>query len=340
MRWVDMSKQEKSSPFAAFHNKNLEVHGQAFVNARETRGLTQEGLAKQLCLSVKHIDELEKNLCTIFFSYSHRNQVARKVAAYLAIDEKEAFKPPVEAKEIAIDDEDVNSAKSQEENLQEQSLKTSSLPFMESHSEIKGYNEQADQHSSNASLLADKQNSSSSNQRRLFFYSLVGFCAIGILCIFITNGVSQSSFFLASKPVENVVNQEELITTASKDLQIEKESTSVTVTAPVNPEILILKDSCAAKAGESYQYSNPNPSKPANYVYLIAKEKTGFCIVDAEGIELNADLESGGSKSVYGKPPFVLVPNNLAALEVYYEGNKLWNLPADIKALKLIPKSF
>lgn len=55
---------------------------------------------------------------------------------------------------------------------------------------------------------------------------------------------------------------------------------------------------------------------------------------------INADLESGVSKSVYGKPPFILIPNNLSVLDVYYEGNKLWDLPPATKVLKLIPRTF
>jgi len=335
-----MSKQKSGSPLTASLKNTQDINGQAFINARETRGLTQEGLARQLCLSVKHIDELEKNLCTIFFSYSHRNQVARKVTAYLGIAEEDAFKLLVETKALVINYEDVNNIKKQEENSQKQSLKTSLHPFMASHLEIKGVNEQADQHFSESSLLTDRQNSTSPNRRRLFAYSLVGVCAVSTLYISLTNIISQSSFLLASKPVENVVNPEKVVPTYSKDPQIEKESTVVAVANSTKPEITIVKESCIAKVGEPYHYRNPNPTKPGNYVYLIAKEKTGFCVVDAEGIVLNADLEPGESKSVYGKSPFILVPSNLQALEVYYEGNKLWNLPDAKKALKLIPRTF
>lgn len=62
-----------------------DINHLALKSARENRNLSQEQLAKQLCLSTKHIDQLENQTLTVFFSLSHKVQVAKKVARHLAI---------------------------------------------------------------------------------------------------------------------------------------------------------------------------------------------------------------------------------------------------------------
>jgi len=70
-----------------------------FLNARERLGLSREGLAKSLCLSSKHIRELEEGGVSSFFSYAHKDQVAKKVAIKLGLSEESIYQinTPLEA---------------------------------------------------------------------------------------------------------------------------------------------------------------------------------------------------------------------------------------------------
>jgi transcriptional regulator with XRE-family HTH domain len=62
-----------------------DINHLALKSARENYRLSQEQLAKQLCLSAKHIDQLENQASTVFFSLAHKIQVAKKVACHLDI---------------------------------------------------------------------------------------------------------------------------------------------------------------------------------------------------------------------------------------------------------------
>lgn len=66
-----------------------DINGDKLKRARENLGLGQEGLAKALCLSRAHIDQLENNGRKVFFSLKHRYQVALKVADYLGLSDKD-----------------------------------------------------------------------------------------------------------------------------------------------------------------------------------------------------------------------------------------------------------
>ena len=323
-----------------------EVNGDAFKRAREVLGLSEAELGGALCLSAKHIKQLEGNHLNIFFSPSHRYQVAKKVAAHLGMVEQDAFIQS--ATSTLIDSIDGGGGNDKAE------------PFKPSNeSALKLGLRSSDVSVSQAEGSANKDDSSLSNHQfpdvdprninwgsgkfkliRSLIYSLSGLAVVSIFYVVPMNSEHVSEFVSAIFLTKKIIKEEGLTPSeVAEESKPENENLSSPVNAASPLAVLLNKDTCSVKASEPYTYTNPNPSKPANYVYLVAKEKTGFCIVDADGAVTNAALELGASKSVYGKPPFVLVPNYLPDLEVYYEGNKLWNLPADIKALKLVSRT-
>ena len=62
-----------------------EVDGGRLKIAREALGLSQKELATKLCLSHRHIAELEANQLAIFFTPAHKVQVAKKVGSALGL---------------------------------------------------------------------------------------------------------------------------------------------------------------------------------------------------------------------------------------------------------------
>lgn len=66
-----------------------DINGDKLKLARQNLGLSQEELAKAVCLSRAHIDQLENDGRKVFFSLKHRYQVALKVANYLGLSDKD-----------------------------------------------------------------------------------------------------------------------------------------------------------------------------------------------------------------------------------------------------------
>ena len=64
---------------------------EALKNARIAKGMEINELANTLCLSTKHIRQLEEGGDSVFFSKSHKVQVAKKVGAYLGLSEDQVI---------------------------------------------------------------------------------------------------------------------------------------------------------------------------------------------------------------------------------------------------------
>jgi transcriptional regulator with XRE-family HTH domain len=313
----------------------LDVNGEAFFNARDKKRLSQDELAKELCLSGKHIAELEANKCVVFFSYNHRQQVAKKVAIYLGISEDEAFIHPNKPESSGAANAEITTISSSTElpNPEDSPIKLS-LRFSspETSDEIKSQPEsEANTPEPVKPVIKDR---AGWRHKRIAFVSLAFGIVAGVLY---TSADSYESFL---EPRTNSPATTTRLDTPQIPVEVEvqqetpaKEATSKTPTIPT--PTLSASDSCSIKAGTPFSYSNPNPSKPSNYVYIAARDKATFCVVDADGVLTNTTLESGTSRSIYGKPPFLVVPDNFSAVDIFYEGNKLWNLPPDTKSLRL-----
>lgn len=65
------------------------IDGDSLKKARTLKKLTEAELAKACLLAAKHIIQLENGETAIFFSASHKVQVARKVGRYLGLEEHE-----------------------------------------------------------------------------------------------------------------------------------------------------------------------------------------------------------------------------------------------------------
>jgi DNA-binding XRE family transcriptional regulator len=68
-----------------------EVNRQLLTSAREGLGLSRQALAYALCLSQKHIEQLEEGGYQSFYSLQHKYQVAKKVARKLGLAEDSIF---------------------------------------------------------------------------------------------------------------------------------------------------------------------------------------------------------------------------------------------------------
>jgi ribosome-binding protein aMBF1 (putative translation factor) len=70
--------------------KELKILKEALVRARQEKGLTQEGLAKAVCLNKWQIKEMEESdLYLYFYSMQIKIHAARRIGNYLGLKEEQ-----------------------------------------------------------------------------------------------------------------------------------------------------------------------------------------------------------------------------------------------------------
>lgn len=69
-----------------------EIEAEFIKARRESLNISRSALAKKLCITEAQLEQIENGQKDKFYSYHHKNQVARKVAAELGIKEQDLFK--------------------------------------------------------------------------------------------------------------------------------------------------------------------------------------------------------------------------------------------------------
>jgi transcriptional regulator with XRE-family HTH domain len=69
-----------------------EIEAEFIKARRESLNISRFDLAKKLCITEGQLEQIENGQKDKFYSYQHKNQVARKVAAELGIKEQDLFK--------------------------------------------------------------------------------------------------------------------------------------------------------------------------------------------------------------------------------------------------------
>ena len=80
--------------------------------------------------------------------------------------------------------------------------------------------------------------------------------------------------------------------------------------------------------------STDRPSKPADYVYLMASRQVTVCIQDADGRQTRVTLQAGCNVNIPGRPPFDLTADTLSHLQVFFQGQRM-ALPAGMTGVRL-----
>lgn len=63
-----------------------------------------------------------------------------------------------------------------------------------------------------------------------------------------------------------------------------------------------------------------SPTKPANYVHLVAQQDVVVCVKDSEQREATLELQAGDARSIYGPEPFKVYSAQLAVVQIYFQG--------------------
>ena len=77
------------------------------------------------------------------------------------------------------------------------------------------------------------------------------------------------------------------------------------------------------------------PSKPGDYVHVVAKTEGALCLRDAANKIHELQMKSLESQTIRGKPPFEISSKGLQEFKIYYQGNLLKLQSDDSKSIRL-----
>jgi hypothetical protein len=164
------------------------------------------------------------------------------------------------------------------------------------------------------------------------------FQIIGVLVVII--GIALSNGYLFSAETEtkpsNLTKQSEITKPIAENTEQPK---SIDVNSEVlkNPSIKTtnLNLSGCEWSNQAKSIAGYQPSKPGDYVHVVANTDGAICIKDATSKLQVLNLKNTQSQTVRGSPPFEIFSNNLHQFQLFYQGNLL-RLPSnDIKNITL-----
>jgi len=164
------------------------------------------------------------------------------------------------------------------------------------------------------------------------------FQIIGVLVVII--GIALSNGYLFSAETEtkpsNLTKQSEITkpiaenSEETKNIDVNSELTTKPALKTTNLNLSGCEWSNEAKLIAGYQ-----PSKPGDYVHVVANTDGAICVRDATSKLQVLNLKNTQSQTVKGSPPFEIFSNNLHQFQLFYQGNLL-RLPSnDVKNITL-----
>jgi len=164
------------------------------------------------------------------------------------------------------------------------------------------------------------------------------FQIIGILVVVIAIGLSKDYLFSAetkTKP-SNLTKQSEFTkpiaenTEEPKSIDVYSELSKKSALKNTNLNVSECEWSNETKSIAGYQ-----PTKPGDYVHVVANTDGAICVRDATSKLQVLNLKNTQSQTVKGNPPFEIFSNNLHQFQLFYQGNLL-RLPSnDVKNITL-----
>ena len=164
------------------------------------------------------------------------------------------------------------------------------------------------------------------------------FQIIGVLVVII--GIALSNGYLFSAETEtkpsNLTKQSE-ITKPIAEITEEPKSIDGNSELPKKPAIKTtnLNVSGCEWTNEAKSIAGYQPTKPGDYVHVVANSDGAICVKDATSKLQVLNLKNTQSQTVRGSPPFEIFSNNLHQFKLFYQGNLL-RLPSnDVKNITL-----
>ena len=319
-------------------NKIPEIRSQAFVIAREKRGLSVQDLANLACLSTKQIQQIENGRRDAFYTPAIKFLAAKKVAVILNLEEQEAF-------DLVLP----NEPEPIEQPITEVAANAKAVPSVATPVEAITLKESLEAppnvnlESMQSKAIASEEKKSSNKLVWLIPIAAIVFVAIQFkplieeeLDIFMAKTAVQPAPVIASAPpIVAAPAPDAVPVNAAPPAPVLAEASPVPVAAP-SATLASGGSACPPAEVSLENYKPPYANKAGDMVYVKTSTKQVVCVVDATGVTQTKVIEPGAGNSFYGKPPFTLLTSGLASAEVYFQGLRVRPANPDAKTILLV----
>jgi transcriptional regulator with XRE-family HTH domain len=299
------------------HQKLPEIRGDVIKKAREAKGISIHQISKELCFSVKQIEQIEAGERSHFYSLAIKVAAAKKVADYLGVDYQEVF-------DFGPDlVQQIEEAKLSEQSTDQNSKVTETVSPIEKTEPIPTIVSEPEKSPESLERFEEINENSRPKKSKTKYVFLVFAVIVGAIVFSIDFPVREKVIEppLAKLPTETIGNN-----SSNSEKKEDLPSTvppSVTPAIVSNPSPNVNAETCPPLDANQTTYRSPSPSKAGNMIYISSKIKQVVCVRDASGKLEKKLLEVNGSHSFYGKAPFVLMTSGLAQADIFFQGYRV-----------------
>jgi len=272
-----------------------EIIGEKLKDSRESKGLSRSELAGFMCLSAKHIEQLEEGGESSFYSKSHKVQVAKKVADHLGLTHESIL----EGHESSQNESSSKADKSQVER----DLSTASnlaIPDVEELNSLGSFSQEP------------------KAQRKSVFSKVIFALGLVLIGFFVYQAFSPSP----SETYQNAsLNESKLPAEGEKKVpEVAASEVKAVEKKTDNSEQSASDDPCLIPVESVAPFIPTKASYYGNFVYLVSRTAQKVCVIDSKGKKQSFSMALGETKNVMGSAPFTILVKDFSQLSVYFQG--------------------
>lgn len=96
---------------------------------------------------------------------------------------------------------------------------------------------------------------------------------------------------------------------------------------------------CAYSSDPGPEVSAGTPKKEGRFVYVLSPTDTSLCVVDGNKQASTLQLKAGEGRSIYGSSPWQISGNNLADVQIYFQGWRASLPEGTVQKIVLVEKA-
>ena len=300
-------------------HKLPDIRADVIKKAREAKGISIPKMSKDLCFSVKQIEQIECGERSHFYSLAIKVSATKRVAEYLGLPFEEVFDfGPDLVQDIQSSEEPIQSEQTDLPESQSIPVAPPVTPVVEKTPErLERFDPPAEEKAVKPS------------KTKYVFFALAAIAAAIVLNIELPAKDKNAEPIVAKLPTESIENT---ANSSAKKEDAPLSSTAVSSPPPTTvtaaPAVAAVtpstsSENCPALDANQTTYRSPSPSKAGNMIYISTKIKQVVCVKDATGKLEKKSLDVNGSHSFFGKAPFVLMTSGLAQADIFFQGYKV-----------------
>ncbi len=316
------------------------------MEARIRMGISKADLAKQLCLSVAHINELEARQLKYFFNHRHRYHTALKLGKLLGLKKDDFVVPAPKLESPPTITSDTISGEIQSPGTVMDGLDLTTS----GHSNFRKLNSMPWVSSFKTSAIQQKtQNESVKVCRSKFSVTKSGLMVAGLGALFFASAFlfawdDDSGLAKQGNSAAGLVLPQGPANDSGSDMQPSQSQAPLAPSASVVgagsnvANSNIAQVACERQGNEKpVEFTPIGPLKSPNFVFILANQAAALCVQDSVGKISLVNLAANESKVVVGKAPLNLFANDFGNLQIYFQGRKVRDLSQTSHELILNP---